>query len=180
VVVYSFCGQVSVGRTDAARPFESFNQPGQLSGVAFDPAGNRVALGSWDDTVTVLSVATDKAVLELVGHTRGVSGVTYSRKVGTSSRAAPTTPCGFGTPPQVSYCRSTMICPIPMTRRSAQTAVSSPSSTPTIRFASGLCVLTAKIPPPCSLHHAPRRFAADPSRARRSGVVDRLRVLPYS
>jgi WD40 repeat protein len=78
VVVYSFCGQVSVGRTDAARPFESFNQPGQLSGVAFDPAGNRVALGSWDDTVTVLSVATDKAVLELVGHTRGVSGVTYS------------------------------------------------------------------------------------------------------
>ncbi len=60
VAVYSFCGQVSVGRVRTARPFESFDQRGQLSQIAFDPAGDRLALGSWDSTVTVLNVATDK------------------------------------------------------------------------------------------------------------------------
>jgi WD40 repeat protein len=78
VAVYSFCGQVQVGRVGNARPFESFNQHGQLSSAAFDPVGDRLALGSWDDSVTILNVSTDKPVLELVGHTRGVDGVIYS------------------------------------------------------------------------------------------------------
>ena len=78
VAVYSFCGQVRVGRVANARPFESFNQHGQLSSVAFDPAGGRLALGSWDDVVTILNVGTDKPVSELVGHTRGVNGIVYS------------------------------------------------------------------------------------------------------
>ena len=78
VAVYSFCGQVSVGRIKTAKPFEAFDQHGQLSHIAFDPAGDRLALGSWDSTVTVLNVATDKPELELVGDTRGVEGVTYS------------------------------------------------------------------------------------------------------
>ncbi|HEY7948546.1 MAG TPA: hypothetical protein VID75_12785, partial [Acidimicrobiales bacterium] len=78
VAVYSFCGQVQVGRVANARPFESFNQHGQLSSAAFDPAGDRLALGSWDDSVTVLNVATDKPLMEIVGHTRGVNGVVYS------------------------------------------------------------------------------------------------------
>jgi WD40 repeat protein len=63
-----------------ARPFESFNQHGQLSSVAFDPAGGRLALGSWDDVVTILNVSTDKPVSELVGHTRGVNGIVYSSR----------------------------------------------------------------------------------------------------
>jgi WD40 repeat protein len=78
VAVYSFCGQVQVGRVANARPFESFNQHGQLSSAAFDPVGDRLALGSWDDSVTILNVSSDKPVLELVGHTRGVDGVVYS------------------------------------------------------------------------------------------------------
>jgi WD40 repeat protein len=78
VAVYSFCGQVRVGRVATARPIESFNQHGQLSSAAFDPAGNRLALGSWDDVVTILNVGTDKPVSELVGHTRGVNGIIYS------------------------------------------------------------------------------------------------------
>jgi WD40 repeat protein len=78
VAVYSFCGQVKVGRIATARPLETYNQTGQLSAAAFNPTGNRLALASWDDSVTVLNVGTDKPVLELVGHTRGVNGVVYS------------------------------------------------------------------------------------------------------
>jgi len=80
VAVYTFCGQVQVGRVATARPFEAFNQHGQLSSAAFNAAGTRLALGSWDDSVTVLNVGTDKPVLELVGHTRGVSGVVYGSR----------------------------------------------------------------------------------------------------
>jgi WD40 repeat protein len=80
VAVYSFCGQVRVGRVSNARPFEAFNQHGQLSSVAFDPVGGRLALGSWDDVVTILNVGTDKPVSELVGHTRGVNGIVYSSR----------------------------------------------------------------------------------------------------
>ena len=80
VAVYTFCGLVRVGRVADARPFESFNQHGQLSSAAFNPAGDKLALGSWDDSVTVLNVATDKPGLELVGHTRGVNGVVYSAR----------------------------------------------------------------------------------------------------
>ena len=78
VAVYSFCGRVSVGRVMTAKPFETFDGHGQLSHIAFDPTGSRLALASWDSTVTVLNVATDDPALELVGDTRGVNGVAYS------------------------------------------------------------------------------------------------------
>ncbi|HVA04297.1 MAG TPA: TIR domain-containing protein [Acidimicrobiales bacterium] len=80
VAVYSFCGQVQVGRVATARPFETFDQHAQLSSAAFNAAGTRLALGSWADTVTVLNVTTDKPVLEIVGHTRGVNGVVYGSR----------------------------------------------------------------------------------------------------
>ena len=48
VAVYTFCGQVTVGHLADARPFETFNQHQQLSRIAFDPAGHRLALASWD------------------------------------------------------------------------------------------------------------------------------------
>ena len=78
VALYSFCGKVSVGKVSTARPFESFTQHDELSQIAFDPTGTRLALASWDSSVTVLDVATDKPVLELLGHTGGVNGVVYS------------------------------------------------------------------------------------------------------
>jgi WD40 repeat protein len=78
VAVYSFCGRVSVGRVLTAKPFETFDVHGQLSHIAFDPTGSRLALASWDSTVTVLGIATNRPVLELVGDTRGVDGVAYS------------------------------------------------------------------------------------------------------
>ena len=78
VAVYTFCGQVTVGHLADARPFETFNQHQQLSRIAFDPAGHRLALASWDSSVTVVDVTTDRPVLELIGHARGVTGVTYT------------------------------------------------------------------------------------------------------
>jgi WD40 repeat protein len=74
----SFCGQVSVGLTADAKPVETFDRHEQLSDIAFNPAGTRLAVASWDSTVTILNVTTDKPVLELVGHTRGVTGVAFA------------------------------------------------------------------------------------------------------
>jgi WD40 repeat protein len=78
VAVYTFCGQVTVGHLDDARPFETFNQHQQLSRIAFDPAGDKLALASWDSSVTVVDVTTDRPVLELIGHSRGVTGVVFT------------------------------------------------------------------------------------------------------
>ena len=88
VAVYSFCGQVLVGKAATGKPTERYTASGQLSDVAFDPSGTRLALASWDSTVTVLSLASDGPVFELIGHSRGVNGVSYSpngRYIGTTS-----------------------------------------------------------------------------------------------
>ena len=77
VAAASFCGQVSIGRTSVAKPMETFDHHEQLSSIAFNRSATRLALASWDSTVTVLSVTTAKPVLELVGHTRGVTGVSF-------------------------------------------------------------------------------------------------------
>jgi WD40 repeat protein len=78
--VSSFCGVVRVGHTEAPGPFETFDQHEKIGGrITFNPAGTELALVSWDSTVTVMSVATDKRALELLGHTRFVNDVTYSQ-----------------------------------------------------------------------------------------------------
>ena len=69
---------MSIGSTADATPRESFDQHQQLSSIAFDPTAQHLALASWDSTVTVLDVATDRPTLELIGHQRGVSGVAYA------------------------------------------------------------------------------------------------------
>ena len=77
--VSSFCGLVRVGHTDAPGPFETFNQHEKIGGrIAFNPAGTQLALVSWDSSATVMSVATDKRALVLLGHTRFANDVTYS------------------------------------------------------------------------------------------------------
>jgi hypothetical protein len=77
--VSSFCGVLRVGRTGSPRPFETFLPHERLAGrIVFNPAGTRIALGVSDSTATVMSVATDRTVLELIGDTRYVSDVTFS------------------------------------------------------------------------------------------------------
>ena len=74
----AFCGQVAIGATATAKVSETFDQHQQLSDIAFNTSGTRLALASWDSTVTILGVGTDTPALELIGHARGVTGVTYT------------------------------------------------------------------------------------------------------
>jgi WD40 repeat protein len=76
--VSSFCGIVRSGRTDADRPFETFDQHEKVVRVEFNPAGTQLAVAAVDSSLTVMSVATDKRALELLGHTRVVTNMAYS------------------------------------------------------------------------------------------------------
>jgi WD40 repeat protein len=78
VAAYSLCDQLSIGRTGTAKPFETFNDDGPVQSAAFNPVSDQLALGSEDGSVTVLNVATDTRVQELLGHSRQVGGVAYS------------------------------------------------------------------------------------------------------
>jgi WD40 repeat protein len=77
VVTFSPCGLLSVGRIGTAKPFETFNVHGQVDAAAFNPANDQLAIGSLDGSVTVLDVATDTRVQELLGHSREITGVVY-------------------------------------------------------------------------------------------------------
>ena len=77
VAAYSLCGEVAVGRTANAKPFETYNEHGPVETAAFDPDGADLAIGSLDGSVTVLDVATGKRALALLGHSRQVTGMAY-------------------------------------------------------------------------------------------------------
>jgi len=58
------------------------------SAVAFNPASDRLAVASNDDTATVLDVTSGRRVLELIGHTRTINDIEYSpdgTRIGTVS-----------------------------------------------------------------------------------------------
>jgi len=77
--VSSFCGVVRLGYTGSRRPFETFDQHEKIGGrIVFNPAGTQLALVEWDSSATVMSVASDKRALELLGHTRFLNDVSYS------------------------------------------------------------------------------------------------------
>jgi WD40 repeat protein len=77
--VASFCGLLRIGHTGAPGPFETFDEHERIGGrIAFNPAGTQLALDQWDSSATVISVATDRRALELLGHTRDVDDVVYS------------------------------------------------------------------------------------------------------
>ena len=77
--VSSNCGLLRIGHTGAPGPFETFHPREKIAGhIAFNPAGTQLALVESDSSAIVLSVATDRRVLELLGHTRVVGNVIYS------------------------------------------------------------------------------------------------------
>jgi WD40 repeat protein len=51
--------------------------PGELARIAFSPDARRIAVASWDSTVTVADVGT-RHVVVLTDHTKGVPDVAYS------------------------------------------------------------------------------------------------------
>jgi WD40 repeat protein len=76
--VSNFCGVVRLGRTGSSSPFETFDPDEKIAQITFNPAGTELALASFESSVTVLNVATDKPALELLGHSRFVTGVAFS------------------------------------------------------------------------------------------------------
>jgi len=77
VVTFSPCGLLSIGRISTAKPFETVNVHGQVDAAAFNPVNDQLAIGSLDGSVTILDVATDMRVQELLGHSREITGVMY-------------------------------------------------------------------------------------------------------
>ena len=77
VAAYSLCGRVAIGSTRTAKPFESFEDDGPVQSATFDPVNDELAIGSQDGSVSVLDVATDTRVQELLGHSRQVDEVAY-------------------------------------------------------------------------------------------------------
>jgi WD40 repeat protein len=77
VAAYSLCGDVTVGLTGNAKPFETYNEHGPVETAAFDPDGPELAIGSLDGSVTLLNVDNGKRVLSLLGHSRQVTGLAF-------------------------------------------------------------------------------------------------------
>jgi WD40 repeat protein len=77
VAAYSLCGRVAIGSTRTAEPFESFEDDGPVQDAVFNPVNGELAISSEDGSVSVLDVATDRRVQELLGHSRQVAEVAY-------------------------------------------------------------------------------------------------------
>lgn len=75
----SFCGDVHVwslpGGRQVGRPFSI---GGELARIAFSPDATRIAVASWNSTITIADVRTGRIVGVLTDHTRGVPDVAYS------------------------------------------------------------------------------------------------------
>ena len=74
----SFCGIVDVWNADTGRLVRQVNERGEISSVDLTPDGSRLLVGSWDSRATIWSVATGRAVQELIGHTRGINGASFA------------------------------------------------------------------------------------------------------
>jgi WD40 repeat protein len=51
---------------------------GELAKIAFSPDGTRIAVASWNSTITIIDLRTGRTVAVLTSHTKGVASVSYS------------------------------------------------------------------------------------------------------
>ena len=68
----SFCGVVQVWETRTGHRLLRVDEGGETSSVDLSADGSRLLVSSWDSRATIWNVATGKAVVNLVGHTRGI------------------------------------------------------------------------------------------------------------
>ena len=73
----SFCGFVDVWNANTGRLLRQVNEGGEISGVSLTPDGSRLLVGSWDSRATIWSVASGRPLVELIGHTRGISAAVF-------------------------------------------------------------------------------------------------------
>ncbi len=78
VAAGSFCGVVRVWNADTGRLVQQVNEGGELSGVDLDEDGQRLLVSSWDSRATIWNVATGRALVNLIGHTRGIASSAFN------------------------------------------------------------------------------------------------------
>lgn len=74
----SFCGIVEVWEVDTGRLIRTVNQNAETSAVALNYDGSRLLVASWDSRATIYSVATGRALVNFIGHTRGIGDAVLS------------------------------------------------------------------------------------------------------
>ena len=62
----TFCGSVVVWNTKTAARVATFDDKAEVSALALDPTGSRLAVASWNGSLTVVDLKTMKAALHLV------------------------------------------------------------------------------------------------------------------
>jgi WD40 repeat protein len=73
IAIGGFCGDVGLWDATTGRPLRRLDQGAEISAVDLTPDGSRLLVGSWDSRATIYDVATGRPLLNLVGHTRGIS-----------------------------------------------------------------------------------------------------------
>jgi WD40 repeat protein len=74
----TFCGDVDVWNAKTGRRVASYAATGQISGIAFDPAGKVLAVSGWDSSLALVEPRTGRLVRVLNGPQRGLTGVALS------------------------------------------------------------------------------------------------------
>ncbi len=78
VVGGSFCGYADVWNAQTGRLIRRFNQGAEMSSAGLSPDGKRLLISSWDSRATIYDVASGRALVNLVGHTRGIGFAAFT------------------------------------------------------------------------------------------------------
>jgi WD40 repeat protein len=78
VVGGSFCGYADVWNAQTGRLIRRFNQGAEMSSADLSPDGSRLLISSWDSRATVYDVGSGRALVNLVGHTRGINYAAFT------------------------------------------------------------------------------------------------------
>jgi WD40 repeat protein len=73
IAIETFCGDVFVFNATTGAVLHEINQNAELSAVSVSPDGSRMLVTSWDSRATIYDVATGRALVNLIGHTRGIA-----------------------------------------------------------------------------------------------------------
>lgn len=74
----SFCGYADVWDTATGKLLRQVYEGGEVSGVDLNPDGSRLLVSSWDSRATIWEVSSGRALINLIGHTRGISTAAFS------------------------------------------------------------------------------------------------------
>ena len=78
VAAAAFCGVADVWNAGTGKLIRQVTQGGETSGVGLSFDGSRLLVSSWDSRATIWSVATGRALVQLVGHTSGINAAALS------------------------------------------------------------------------------------------------------